>query len=31
MGIVYLLSWNGLGYVGSTIERLNERIRKHKL
>ncbi len=31
MGIVYLLSWNGLGYVGSTIQKLKYRIRNHHI
>jgi hypothetical protein len=31
MGIVYMLSWNGLGYIGSTIQKLEERIRNHHI
>lgn len=29
MGIVYMLSWNGLGYIGSTILTMNRRMRNH--
>ena len=29
MGIVYMLSWNGLGYIGSTILTMNRRMRAH--